>query len=665
MALFALPLLIPAHSLPIGFPQIALAPAVIAAITLILAIVARFTAPHTWLEETSLVLYLLTLLTVGVVVVNDGLSALSIALLALASLPAGFFRGTGILLAVLLVDGMLAYDLATRGMASESPATAMMTLNLPIILGVILFFRTESVSAEATTEDLSYYKLASQLSEVSGKSDIIINAIADGVVALDGKGTIQLINPAAQRILGWTRQDALSLSYKSIFKLVNAKNEEIDSIADPIQRVMSTNTQETTNTLSLLTHSGKKILASLTVSPVGQTGSGVLVVFRDITNERAEERQQAEFISTASHEMRTPVASIEGYLGLALNPATATIDEKARDFVTKAHAAAQHLGRLFQDLLDVTRAEDGRLANSPKVVDVAPFVQEIFDGLQPKAAEKNLRYIFKPSLEDTMPRTQRDRLGSRSLTPVYYANVDNDHLREVVGNLIENAIKYTLAGEVVVDIGGTDDKIVISITDSGIGIPAEDMPHLFQKFYRVDNSETREIGGTGLGLYLCRRLAEAMGGRVWVESEFKKGSTFHLEIPRIDHNEATKLIEAAALRANEIDADTPLESDDPSHQTGFLAQEPTAPLQTAAPQPAPSLAAPPPYPIAATTTAAPQQPAPPAPTSFTPQRPDTLPPIRPAPRPNTPLSAIESDPSRFLQHRSSMVNPRSGSNHNQ
>src|SRR5690606_4513614 len=98
---------------------------------------------------------------------------------------------------------------------------------------------------------------------------------------------------------------------------------------------------------------------SLVASPVGGPGSGIIIVFRDITKEKAEEREQAEFISTASHEMRTPVASIEGYLGLALNPATAQVDEKARNYITKAHEAAQHLGRLFQDLLDTARAEDG------------------------------------------------------------------------------------------------------------------------------------------------------------------------------------------------------------------------------------------------------------------------------------------------------------------
>ena len=203
--------------------------------------------------------------------------------------------------------------------------------------------------------------------------------------------------------------------------------------------------------------------------------------------------------------------------------------------MTKAHEAAQHLGRLFQDLLDVTKAEDGRLSNNPKVIDAVQFTSNIIDALKPKADQKGLRLFFKPLIADS---------GMKTIDPIYYVDVDADHLREVLSNLLENAIKYTPAGEVVINITGDDDNVVISIADSGIGIPAEDIPHLFQKFYRVDNSDTREIGGTGLGLYLVRRLVEAMGGRVWVQSEYKKGSTFSVELPRISHEEATRIIEA-------------------------------------------------------------------------------------------------------------------------
>src|SRR5690606_26793876 len=153
------------------------------------------------------------------------------------------------------------------------------------------------------------------------------------------------------------------------------------------------------------------------VSPIGRLGSGAIIVFRDVTKELAEEHAQAEFISTASHEMRTPVASIEGYLGLALNPATATIDDKAREFISKAHESAQHLGRLFQDLLDVTKADDGRLSSNPKVIDVISFTSDVVDALRVKAEEKQIRLFFKPA-------DATSDGGVRSVDPVYYVDLD-------------------------------------------------------------------------------------------------------------------------------------------------------------------------------------------------------------------------------------------------
>jgi hypothetical protein len=200
-------------------------------------------------------------------------------------------------------------------------------------------------------------------------------------------------------------------------------------------------------------------------------------------------------------------------------------------------------------------------------------------GFNQKAADKGLRLKFNPIPDD----------GSRHIAPVYHINLDNDHVREIIDNLTENAIKYTPAGEVVVDISGTEDKVVVSIKDSGIGIPNEDMPHLFQKFYRVDNVDTREIGGTGLGLYLCRRLAETMGGRIWAESEYKKGSTFYLELPRISSQEAAEVTEqqaqaaqAAAIQAT-IQAATGPSTFGSDQATALITPTPATPTEGAQP----------------------------------------------------------------------------------
>lgn len=537
----------------------------------------------------------------------------------------------------------------------------------PLIVGTLSWGFEDKADADQTKEDRSYNELASELSQVAGKSEVVINAITDGVFALDGQGVIQLINPAAQQLIGWGKHDAMNLSYKSVLKIINAKNDEVSEGEDPVAQVLNTNKALKTDLLSIQTQSGKTFLASISVSPVGQLGSGVIVVFRDVTAEKSDERQRAEFISTASHEMRTPVASIEGYLGLALNPQTAQIDEKARDFITKAHESAQHLGRLFQDLLDVSKADDGRLQNNPTVIDVVPFVHEVVQGLSPKAADKGLRITYKP-----IPDGSEDEIARR-INPVYYVNVDADHLREVSDNLVENAIKYTPKGEVVVDVSGDEAHVVISIQDTGIGIPREDQAHLFQKFYRVDNSDTREIGGTGLGLYLCRRLAETMGGRIYVESEYKKGSTFFVELPRIDHDEATRLIEQASILAEqraEVEA-AQAAQDAQNAQAAQIAamntsndfatqEQPTAPVapampvaQPSAPQTAvvqPTIIQPQSQEAAPVATATLAAPAPVAQQIY-PQAPAMGAQPQSIVAPNTPLSAIEADPSQYVTQR--------------
>lgn len=404
---------------------------------------------------------------------------------------------------------------------------------LPLLAGIIIW-REKTIRDETDNDSRAFKNLANELNAVANKSEIVINAIGDGVIAVDGQGIIQLINPAAQTIIGWPKQDALTLNYRSILKLVNPDGTDVEPSSDPIEQVLNSNQQIRSNNLTLMTKTGKKIIVSLMVSPVGDIGSGAIAVFHDVTKERAEEREQAEFISTASHEMRTPVASIEGYLGLALNPQTAQIDVRARDYILKAHASAEHLGHLFQDLLDVSKADDGRISNNPKVVNIIKFTNDILQGLEKKAQEKGLDIIFKPIPKNTIGKV---------IAPEYSVNSDNDHIREILNNLVENAIKYTQRGEILIDVTGDEDRVVISVKDSGIGIPAEDLPHLFQKFYRVDNKDTREIGGTGLGLYLSRRLAELMGGRIWVESIYGSGSTFFLELPRVSSQEAIRLAE--------------------------------------------------------------------------------------------------------------------------
>lgn len=528
------------YQLPIGLSVSDLA-AGVAGIGSLIVLILCFWLPRKHETEIGIFVYLLTVVVATTTIITSGgVVSPFLVMWIIVAIFAGFFgaiiSGTMGLLVILQIIATS----VQQGINIQFIIGYLFFGFLPLIFSLVLWVRRQKTDDNTSS-------LKNKLSAVESKSDVVINAIDDGVLAISKDGNIELINPSAQQIIGWDQGDALGLNWKSVLKLVTSDGKDVEDLENPISQSLSKNQPTHNDKLFLLTSSEKRILVSIVSSPVGTEGEGVIVVFRDITKEKAEEREQAEFISTASHEMRTPVASIEGYLGLALNPATAHIDEKARDFITKAHESAQHLGRLFQDLLDISKVEDGRMKNNPKIINVNEFLKDIFEGLETKANEKQLNYIFMPDIIDEGKE--------KSLQPIFYANIDPDHFREVVSNLIENAIKYTPSGEVVVNVTGDDKQISVSVKDSGIGIPAEDIPHLFQKFYRVDNSDTREIGGTGLGLYLSRRLAEAMSGNLRVESKYKEGSTFYLEIPRMNSSEAKQRLESA--EAEKLEDKTP------------------------------------------------------------------------------------------------------------
>jgi two-component system sensor histidine kinase VicK len=386
-------------------------------------------------------------------------------------------------------------------------------------------------------------QLASRLQAERLKSGIILNAIDSGVVVIDDRKTIQLMNPAAARLIGWKAEEAIGLDYKSVIHLTDEKNIAYTDAKDPFKLAFDNATNIVDNTAVLATKSGGAPPINISVSPLfdqgGKQVTGVVAIFSDVTQQRKEERQRAEFISTASHEMRTPVAAIEGYLALAMNEKVASIDMKARDYLQKAHTSTQHLGKLFQDLLTSARAEDGRLSNHPTVVEMSGFLSQLTEDLRFGAEKKGMLVEYIVGSSNTSVNTTA---GSRVIQPLYYTKVDADRMREVITNLFDNGVKYSDTGKISVGITGNDQVVQIYIKDTGHGIPAQDIPHLFQKFYRVDSSATRTIGGTGLGLFICRKIVELYGGRIWVESVEDKGSTFYINLPRISSTNAATMI---------------------------------------------------------------------------------------------------------------------------
>lgn len=363
-------------------------------------------------------------------------------------------------------------------------------------------------------------------------ANLVLNSIEEGVIIVHPSGVVLLSNPAAMRMLGVNDTSAiLNVQIGSLLRLENGEGMKLEDNVNPVLLAINSGKKYSTRDFVLvnLIEQRKPVAISVVSTNSGQNER--IITLRDISRELEEEGEQTEFISTASHEMRTPVASIEGYLGLALNPKTATIDERARKYLEEAHTSSKHLGRLFKDLLDVTKLDDKKIRVQLSPVEMTSTVRSIANGQVPQMSEKGIHYTFGSNGTNTSG-------NGRFLNQEVYASVDIDFLREAVNNLVENAIKYTAeGGGIWVNVRGDDDRVLINVTDTGIGISPDDLKHVFQKFYRADNSQTRTVGGTGLGLYLVKQRVEAMGGKVWAESSFGEGSTFYLSFPRITAEE--------------------------------------------------------------------------------------------------------------------------------
>jgi PAS domain S-box-containing protein len=387
--------------------------------------------------------------------------------------------------------------------------------------------------------------LARSLHDEKLRFELIVNNIDDGVILIDDQNVIRLFNPAAASMTGWQIEEAMSLDYTGVIKFVDSKNTPYSQQQNPIAKGFLTTQTFVDTTANIMSRNNKVIAVDVSVSPIVSKESvvtGVIVIIRNVDDKRRQDQARADFISTASHEMRTPVAAIEGYLALALNDKITKIDAKAREYLEKAQSSTKHLGQLFQDLLTSAKAEDGRLSNHPQVVEFGNFLEQLVEDLRFGADKKHLAVDFLIGAQGAAHTVDASSVaGQRVVQPLYYVYADPDRVREVITNLFDNAVKYTDSGKITIGLTGDEKIVQFYIKDTGPGIPKDDIPHLFQKFYRVDNSATRTIGGTGLGLFICKKIIELYSGRIWADSLQGQGSTFYINLPRLDSVKAMAL----------------------------------------------------------------------------------------------------------------------------
>lgn len=353
-------------------------------------------------------------------------------------------------------------------------------------------------------------KLKRETEERQGVVSILFSMV-EGVVATDSTGRISFINPAAERIFKLEPRSALGKYPREVWR-------EFE-LAELFHQVFVSGKPQSRE---LKLEPPNKRYLKLEVSPIRLTeddeAQGVLAMVRDLTRLRRLERLRTDFVANVSHELRTPITSIKGFVETLLDGGLEN-KEAARRFLTIIYQETDRLNRLISDLLDLSRLESGQTEVKRTKCFLAPLVEEVRQTLQGRLGEKNLSFSVE--------------LGPSAVW------VDEDQVREVLLNLIDNAIKYTPPeGSIKVTEKDRGDFKEFLICDTGMGIPKESIPRLFERFYRVDKARSREMGGTGLGLSIVKHIVERHGGKVWVESELGKGSCFHFTLPKYKEDAA-------------------------------------------------------------------------------------------------------------------------------
>ena len=346
--------------------------------------------------------------------------------------------------------------------------------------------------------------------------EALLESMGDGVIATDWEGRITIINKQAENLLAITVGDWMGKYWFEIAQLEDEQKILVPLEKQPLKVSLQTGKKVSGNRYSYIRHDGKKVPVSITSSPVVLYGRtvGAVATFRDITREREVDQMKTEFIALASHQLRTPLSAIRWYSELLLSGDGGELGKEQKEFVENIQEVNVRMIQLVNALLNISRIESGRIIIEPQPTDLKELVQEVQEVLNVKISTKKLHLTVNVE----------ENIGKISIDPQL--------IREVYLNLLSNAIKYTpTEGEISISLSKKDNDIITQISDSGYGIPSKDKDKVFQKFYRGENIIHFETEGTGLGLYLVKRIVESSGGTIRYESTEGKGTTFWFTLP--------------------------------------------------------------------------------------------------------------------------------------
>ncbi|MFZ3012709.1 MAG: ATP-binding protein [Nitrospira sp.] len=352
-----------------------------------------------------------------------------------------------------------------------------------------------------------------ELSEDRAQLLAVLTSMVEGVMVLDYRGHVLQINPALERMFGISRVEARGRPCAELFR-----HQQLNDLVTTILRSPAPYEDEI-----VLPLTGRCL--QIEASPAGgerESEACIVLVFHDITEIRRLEKIRKDFVANVSHELRTPLTSIKGYVEALLDGAKddPVASTKFLEIILKQ---SDRLNLIIEDLLELSKIESGRVSLKEEPLELRSVVDRTLSMIKPIADKKRHRLVT--SVDPSLPPVAGD----------------DGRLVQVLTNLLDNAIKYTPEGGTITvgaalapSIGNAEPlagAIELTVTDTGIGIPEEDRPRVFERFYRVDKARSRELGGTGLGLAIVKHIVEGHGGQVWVEANHPQGSRFVVRLP--------------------------------------------------------------------------------------------------------------------------------------
>ena len=378
------------------------------------------------------------------------------------------------------------------------------------------------VAARNVLEDLQVEKKS--LAYAKAKDEALLASIGDGVVATNQAGKIVLMNKAAGRMLGWSAKQVTGRLFVEVWQVLDEKGNLVPEAKRPVTlaltgKITTTTTTTTTGSGYFYTRKdGTKFPVALTVTPVlvGNKIIGAIDVFRDITREKEIEKLRLDFLSLASHQLRTPLSGTKWLIETIQRGIIGELNPKQKEYINSIYQINERMIRLVSDMLDVLMLESGVTAIKKQEVSVSKIFEELLLMMEPASRDKGIMLC-------NLLKNHKS----------FFLETDLQILRSILECFVSNAINYSQSGQkVFLDAKEESDLVVFSVKDSGIGIPKEEQKSIFERFYRASNAKALRPTGTGLGLNIAKMLAEKINAKVSFESQKNKGSIFYLCIPK-------------------------------------------------------------------------------------------------------------------------------------